>query len=119
MRHFLTFVLCHKADITPLREPSYSRCCGLRRSRIRFALRLAVLDWPTVYPGAARIILVKHDLVLALDSYDSPILIDHGLMATDRTADRMLHASTIAPQSGSRVQADWRRANCEWAINFG
>ena len=81
--------------------------------------RLALLERLRAYAGRALVIVVMHDLDLALRFCDRLVLLDHGRVAADRAADAMLDDPAFAAAFGLRLQAEPRQADRDWVIGLG
>ncbi|MDP3256195.1 ABC transporter ATP-binding protein [Bosea sp. (in: a-proteobacteria)] len=81
--------------------------------------RLALLERLEAYATSALVIVVMHDLDLALRFCDRLVLLDHGRVAADRAADAMLDDPAFAAAFGLRLQAEPRRPDRDWVIGLG
>lgn len=81
--------------------------------------RMALLEWLKVYAKSALVIVVMHDLDLALRFCDRLVLLDHGRVAADRAADAMLDDPVLMVTFGLRLQPEQRRADRDWVIGTG
>ncbi|MDP3410387.1 ABC transporter ATP-binding protein [Bosea sp. (in: a-proteobacteria)] len=81
--------------------------------------RLALLERLKAYAGAALVIVVMHDLDLALRFCDRLVLLDGGRLAADRAAGLMLDDPVFTATFGLRLQAEPRRADRDWVIGLG
>lgn len=76
---------------------------------------LALLERLKAYAGSALVIVVMHDLDLALRFCDRLVLLDRGRVA----AKAMLADPAFAKAFGLRLQAEPRRADRDWVIGLG
>jgi iron complex transport system ATP-binding protein len=81
--------------------------------------RLALLERLSAYGRSALVIVIMHDLDLALRFCDRLVLLDRGRVAADRAADAMLDDPAFAAAFGLRFQVEPRRADRDWVIGSG
>lgn len=81
--------------------------------------RLALLERLKAYAQSALVVVVMHDLDLALRLCDRLVLLDHGRVAADRAADMMLYDPAFATAFGLRLQVEPRRVDRDWVIGSG
>ncbi|MBA4220505.1 MAG: ABC transporter ATP-binding protein [Methylobacterium sp.] len=81
--------------------------------------RLALLQRLKIYSGSALVILVMHDLDLALRFCDRLVLLDHGKVAADKTPAAMVDEPGFAAAFRLRLQTEPRRADFDWVIGIG
>ncbi len=81
--------------------------------------RLALLERLKGYAGTALVIVVMHDLDLALRFCDRLILLDRGRLAADRPAAAMLGDPAFEAAFQLRLQAEPRHADRDWVIGLG
>ena len=81
--------------------------------------RLALLERLKAYAADALVIVVMHDLDLALRFCDRLVLLDHGRVAADRAAAVMLEEPAFEAAFQLRLQAEQRRSDRDWVIGLG
>jgi ABC-type cobalamin/Fe3+-siderophores transport system ATPase subunit len=81
--------------------------------------RLALLTRLADYARSALVIVVMHDLDLALRFCDRIVLLDGGRVAADGTPDVILGAGVLERSFGLSLQPETRRAGHDWVVGIG
>lgn len=81
--------------------------------------RLGLLERLKAYAGTALVIVVMHDLDLALRFCDRLVLLDGGRVTADRPAQQMVAEPAFEAAFRLRLQTHLRRADRDWVLGLG
>lgn len=81
--------------------------------------RLALLERLKAYARRALVVVVMHDIDLALRFCDRIVLLDGGRIVAQRTGSDILADPAFAAAFGLRLQGEVRRPDSDWVIGLG